>query len=41
MKATRPVLDALARGDLDHWIIRPGSRGDEDFHHALTGLLNA
>jgi thioredoxin reductase (NADPH) len=41
MKAARPILDALARGDLDHWIIRPGSRGDEEFHLAIAGLLNA
>jgi thioredoxin reductase (NADPH) len=41
LKAGRPVLDALARGDLDHFTLRPGSRGDVYFHHALTALLNA
>ena len=41
VKTWRPVLDALARGDLDHWIFRTESRGDEDFHYALTALLNA
>jgi thioredoxin reductase (NADPH) len=33
------VVDALRRGDLDQWLLRPEHPGDEDFHLAITDLL--
>ena len=33
------VIEALARGDLDRWVLRPEYRADEEFHHSITELL--
>ena len=37
--SSAPVLDALARGEIDHWLLRPEYSGDEVFHRAVTELL--
>ena len=33
------VVDALSRGDLDAWLLRPEFTADEEFHRAVTELL--
>ena len=33
------VLSALARGQLDRWMLRPEYPGDEEFHRSVTELL--
>ena len=33
------VLAALARGELDRWMLRPEYPGDEEFHRSVTELL--
>ncbi|HTL84797.1 MAG TPA: FAD-dependent oxidoreductase [Acidimicrobiia bacterium] len=33
------VIEALGRGELDHWVLRPEFPADEEFHHAVTELL--
>ena len=33
------VIEALARGDLDRWVLRPEYPADEEFHHSITELL--
>lgn len=33
------VIEALARGELDHWVLRPECPADEEFHHSITELL--
>jgi thioredoxin reductase (NADPH) len=38
--SSRFVLDALARGELDHWILRPEFSGDEAFHRSISELLD-
>ena len=35
----REVFDALARGDIDHYLVRPQHRRDEEFHSAVSQLL--
>jgi hypothetical protein len=35
----RSVIDALARGDLDRWILHPEYSADEEFHRSITELL--
>jgi thioredoxin reductase (NADPH) len=35
-----PVLDALGRDEIDRWILLPGFAGDEEFHRAITELLD-
>jgi thioredoxin reductase len=35
----RRVIDALARGELDRWILHPGYSADEEFHRSITELL--
>ena len=37
--ASAPVLNALARGEVEHWLLRPEYSGDEAFHLAVTELL--
>ena len=38
--SSRPVIDALARGQLDHWILRPEYPADEEFHRSIAELLD-
>jgi thioredoxin reductase len=38
--AARPLFDAVALGQIDHWVMRPVQTPDEDFHHAITGFLS-
>ena len=33
------MSDALARGELDRWILHPGYSADEEFHRSITELL--
>src|SRR5215469_2660294 len=35
----RPLFDAVAVGEVDHWVMRPVQTPDEDFHSAVTGFL--
>ena len=37
--SSTPVIEALGRGDLDRWVLRPEYPADEEFHHAITELL--
>ncbi|HUP76796.1 MAG TPA: FAD-dependent oxidoreductase [Acidimicrobiales bacterium] len=37
--SSRPVIDALARGEVDRWMLRPEYAGDEEFHRAITEML--
>ncbi len=37
--SSRTVVDALARGALDRWVLRPEYPADEEFHHSVTELL--
>jgi len=39
-EAVRPLFDAVASGQIDHWVMRPVQSPDEDFHHAITGFLS-
>ena len=34
------IFAAITAGQLDAWVFRPGSSGDEEFHLAVTELLN-
>ena len=34
------IFAAVTTGQLDAWVFRPGSSGDEEFHLAVTELLN-
>jgi thioredoxin reductase len=36
----RPLFDAVAVGEIDHWVMRPVQTPDEDFHRAITGFLS-
>jgi thioredoxin reductase (NADPH) len=38
--SSRRLLDALARGDADHWLLQPEYAGDETFHRAISELLD-
>jgi thioredoxin reductase (NADPH) len=38
--SSSPVIDALARGQLDHWILRPEYPADEEFHRSVAELLD-
>ena len=38
--SSQPVLDALGRGDVDRWLLRPEYVADEEFHRAITELLS-
>ena len=39
-RATREVIfDAIARGRIDHYVLRPASSPDEQFHQAVSSLL--
>ncbi len=33
------IFDEIARGRVDHYVIRPSSAPDEDFNHEVSGLL--
>jgi thioredoxin reductase (NADPH) len=33
------VFDAIARGRIDHYVLRPSTSPDEQFHQAVSGLL--
>lgn len=33
------VFDAIARGRIDHYVLRPSGTPDEQFHHAISSLL--
>ena len=37
--SSRTVVEALARGALDRWVLRPEYPADEEFHHSVTELL--
>jgi len=36
----RPLFDAVAVGEIDHWVMLPVQTPDEDFHAAITGFLS-
>jgi thioredoxin reductase (NADPH) len=36
----RPLFDAVAVGEIDHWVMLPVQTPDEDFHRAITGFLS-
>ena len=38
-QAGRAVFEAMAEGVIDHWLVRPGSSPDEEFHRSVTELL--
>jgi thioredoxin reductase (NADPH) len=33
------IFDSIARGRIDHYVLRPSASPDELFHHAISGLL--
>jgi thioredoxin reductase (NADPH) len=33
------IFDSIARGRIDHYVLRPSAPPDELFHHAISGLL--
>jgi thioredoxin reductase len=35
-----PIFDALTVGRLDHWVLRPETERDEEFHRSITDLLS-
>ena len=39
-ETARPIFDALTIGRLDHWVLRPESDRDEEFHRSVTELLS-
>lgn len=39
-ESSQPVLGALARGEVDRWVLRPEYAADEEFHRAITELLS-
>ena len=38
--SSQPVIDSLARGEVDRWVLRPEYAADEEFHRAITELLS-
>jgi thioredoxin reductase len=38
--SSRPVVDAIARGEIDRWVLRPEHAPDEEFHRAISELLS-
>jgi thioredoxin reductase (NADPH) len=36
----QPIFDALTIGRLDHWVQRPETERDEEFHRSITDLLS-
>src|SRR5262245_49010501 len=39
-ETARPIFDAISMGKIDHWVMRPVQRPDEDFHQAITQFLD-
>ena len=35
----RPVFEAITVGKIDHWVLRPVQRPDEEFHQSITQFL--
>jgi thioredoxin reductase (NADPH) len=35
-----PIFDAVTVGRLDHWVLRPETERDEEFHRSITDLLS-
>jgi thioredoxin reductase (NADPH) len=35
----RSVIDSLARGEIDRWILHPEYPADEEFHRSITEML--
>ncbi|MEV4624401.1 FAD-dependent oxidoreductase [Asanoa sp. NPDC049573] len=35
----RAIFDSMARGRIDHYVLRPSEPPDEAFHHAISSLL--
>src|SRR5262249_9431988 len=33
------IFDLIARGQVDHYVVRPGASPDELFHHTISGVL--
>ena len=33
------IFDAIAKGRIDHYVLRPSAPPDELFHHAISGML--
>ena len=38
--SSQSVIEALARGAVDRWVLRPEHAADEEFHRAITELLS-
>jgi thioredoxin reductase len=38
-ETARPIFDAVIRGEIDHWLMRPEHERDEEFHRSLTEFL--
>lgn len=38
-ETVQPVFDALALGKIDHWVMRPESAPDEEFHRLVSEFL--
>ena len=36
----QPLFDAIAQGKIDHWVPRPESDRDEEFHRSITEFLS-
>ena len=39
-ETARPIFDAVTIGRLDHWLLRPETERDEEFHRSVTDLLS-
>jgi thioredoxin reductase (NADPH) len=39
-QTAQPIFDALTIGRLDHWVQRPETDRDEEFHRSITDLLS-
>jgi thioredoxin reductase (NADPH) len=37
----QPVFEAMARGEVDHYVVAPRHRRDEEFHGAITEILGS
>jgi thioredoxin reductase len=38
-ETARPIFDAITQGKVDHWVLRPVQRPDEEFHQSITQFL--
>jgi thioredoxin reductase len=39
-ETARPIFDGITMGRIDHWLLRPESERDEEFHRSVTDLLS-